>query len=134
MWVTVLAFAIDPAVDRPDGDRGFMEKLVGRRSAWAIGEHLIWNPETRRLDLITRPRGGWERLTAVIAERVPRLGDASHARRRGIDGALAYAVYDGFLALGLTACVAMLLLGRTEWLTRLASGALELGGRVDLLP
>lgn len=107
--VTVLSFGIDPSLARPDGHRGFLVELVERRGRWALGEHLIWEPEKHRLDLLTRPRGGHARLTAAIARRVPRQGDPSLERRQGLGGPVTYALYDlalALLVLGATAIVA----------------------------
>ncbi|MEM7411390.1 MAG: hypothetical protein AAF430_14220 [Myxococcota bacterium] len=132
MWVTVLAFAIDPAVESPDGGRGFVEKLVGRRDRWAVGEHFLWNPMTRKLDLTTPPRGGWRALTAAIAAQGPALSDASADRRQGIDGPLAYVVFDVALAVAVLALGGSLLAGETAWLAAVAQGALALAGQITL--
>lgn len=133
MVITTLSFAIGPEAVRPDERKGFLVKLAERRAEWALGEHLVWNPEARKLDLLARPRGGHAKLTAAITESVPRLADPSRGRRRGLGGPLSYAVYDLLLTVVVLGSAALLATDSFELYLALAKTCFAWGGRVDLL-
>ena len=108
MTVTALAFGLREAAQGPEGRRGLLEQLMGRRGELALGEQLVWNSEARCIDLLARPRGGYARLTAAIAHHAPWLGDPSSSRREGLGGPIAYALYDCALAICLVSMLVLL--------------------------
>jgi len=130
MYVTVLSFGLGEAIVRPVVHGGFLEKLSGRRGEWVLGEHWIWNPETRRIDLLTRPRGGFAKLTAAIARFAPGLGDPSQERREGLGGSVAYALYDLALAGVVLGTCVLFATDQMDFYTRLAERLLDWGGHV----
>lgn len=130
MVVEPLCFRIAESLPSPDGQRGFLERVVGRESEMAVGEFLLWSPEERSLDLATAPRGGFPALTAAVARAAPRLGDAFAGRRKGLGGPVAYAVYDAGVALALTATVFLWATGRADLVADLAARVLAWGGSV----
>jgi hypothetical protein len=132
MWVTVLSFGLGEAIVRPDGHRGFLEKLSERQGEWALGEHWIWNPETRRIDLLTQPRGGFAELTAAVAQFAPWLGDASQERREGLGGSVAYALYDLAVAVTVLGTCVLFATDQMDFYARLAERLLDWGGHVRL--
>jgi hypothetical protein len=132
MVVTALRFVLSETATRPDGHRGFLEELSGRRGEWALGEHLIWNPATRELDLLTSPRGGYARLTAAIANAAPRLGDPSTRRHPRWEGRLVRGIYDLALAVATSSTALLVVTDTLYFYVRLAEGLLHWGGGLRL--
>jgi hypothetical protein len=132
MQLTVLCFEINDAISRPDGHRGFLAKLADRTEQWALGEHLTWNPESRKIDLMVTPRGGYAKLTAAISDFASKLADPSLARRNGLGGPLAYAIFDVGLAVAVLGTVVLLSTGQMGIYSRLAARIFEWGGSVQL--
>jgi hypothetical protein len=130
MVVEPLCFRIAESLPSPDGQRGFLERVVGRESEMAVGEFLLWNPDERTLDLATAPRGGFPALTAAVARAAPRLGDASADRRQGLGGPVAYALYDAGVALALVATVVLWATGRADVVAAAAERVLAWGGSI----
>jgi len=130
MKVEPLCFRIAESLPSPDGQRGFLERVVGRDSEMAVGEFFLWNPDARTLDLATAPRGGFPALTAAVARAAPRLGDASAGRRRGLGGPFAYAAYDVGVALALVATVALWATGRADVVAAATERVLAWGGSI----
>jgi hypothetical protein len=128
--ITVLAlcFRLRESAPRPDGDRGFDERVVGRERETAVGEHFRWRPTERTLELVGHPSGGFSSLTAAIAAAEPRLGDASAGRRVGLGGSLAYAVYDAGVAAAVAATLVLWMAGRMDMVVDLARAAVAWGG------
>jgi len=130
MTVEPLCFRIAEGVFSPDGQRGFLERVVGREREAALGEHLLWNPEARTIDLMTAPRGGYPALTAAVARVAPRLGDASQGRRQGLGGPVSYGIYDALVAVALVATVLLWATDRPEVVAGAAERILAWGGGV----
>jgi len=131
-YVTVLSLGLGEAALRPDGHRGFLEKLSERRGEWALGEHLIWNPEARRIDLLARPRGGHAKLTAAIANFTPWLDDPSLERREGLGGPIAYTLYDVALSVAVLGTLVLFATDQMDFYARLADSLFGWGGSVRL--
>jgi len=130
MKVEPLCFRIAESVPSPDGGRGFLARVAGREREMALGEHLLWNPEARTIDLMTAPRGGYAALTAAVARVAPRLGDASQGRRRGLGGPVSYGIYDAVVAVALVATVVLWALGRPDVPAGVAEQVLAWGANV----
>lgn len=128
--VVALCFVLRETVAGPGGQSGWLESLDGRECAGALGEHFLWSPAERSLELITAPRGGYAALTAAIAKHEPRLGDASSARREGLGGSLAYAAYDAMVAFLVLGTLALWATGQMELYAELARGLLSWGSRL----
>ena len=132
MYLPVLSFGVVDAVARPDGHQGFLVELAGRRTTWALGEHMLWRPEIRKLDLSARPRGGWDALTTAIARVAPQLGGVPRERRPSLGGPVSYAILDTALAVGVLGTLVLLATDRMDLYARLAAHVLAWGGRVSL--
>lgn len=128
MTVETLCFRLREGAPRPDGRRAFLERTVGRESETAVGEHFVWNPQERTLDLLGHPRGGFPALAAAIAHAQPRLGDACAGRRTGLGGPLAYAVYDAGLGLAVVGTLVLWATGRMDAYAALAGQLVAWGG------
>ncbi len=128
--VEVLCVRLAESAARPDGGRGFLERIAGREEAIALGEHFVWNPIERSLDLVGHPRGGYSALTAAIADVEPRLGDASGRRRSGIEGPLAYAAYDASVASAVVGTLWLWTTGNMEVYAEMARALFSWGARV----
>ena len=127
MTVEALCFRLHESAPRPDGHRGFVERVAGRERMSAVGEHFAWSPSERTLDLVGHPRGGFPRLTAAIAAAEPRLGDASARRRSPLGGALAYAVYDTAIAASVVGTLMLWVTGRLDVVVDLTRALLRWG-------
>ena len=107
MEVPALLVRLSSSAPSPDSGGALSSPLADRCAARALGEHWLWNPRERVLELLEHPHGGLHGLTAAIAQAEPRLGDASAGRRRGLGGPLAYAVFDAGLALAVLGSLAL---------------------------
>jgi len=130
MIVEPLCFRIADELPVRDGEGCFLERVSGRESEMAVGEHFLWSAGERTLDLVTAPRGGFGALTAAVERAAPRLGDASAGRRRGLGGAVSHAIYDAGLVLALAGIFLLWATGRTEVVAGVAQRVLAWGGSV----
>ncbi|GEM_PF-6041686 len=117
----VLCFTLDPAIERPDGHRGFLQLLVDQDGKHALGEFFTWDPERRKVDLLAMPRGGHAALIRAVWQLAPALAEPVRTRRAGFGGPISHALFDAGLAVAVGIAVVLLVADRGEVYGRMAA-------------